>query len=136
MSRSGACTCRVSESGSEEAPNSSSPFKLTNKWRTLRSHIKLQKKKHFDVKKKIREIDFTKFKIKIREMVSSSESATVAMATSEAANNYHGFNHYYALITKRPAKTAYGASKRKMSMPVKQCVRITSSSNASIAITQ
>ena len=66
-------------------------------------------------------------------MVSStSESATVAMATPEAAS-YHGFNHYFGLITKRPAvKTAYGASKRKMSMPVRQCVRIISSSSNTI----
>lgn len=66
-------------------------------------------------------------------MVSStSESATVAMATPEPAS-YHGFNHYFGLITKRPAvKTAYGASKRKMSMPVRQCVRIISSSSNTI----
>ena len=72
-------------------------------------------------------------KEKFREMVSStSESATVAMATPEPAS-YHGFNHYFGLITKRPAvKTAYGASKRKMSMPVRQCVRIISSSSNTI----
>ena len=60
---------------------------------------------------------FNFFSVKMVSSSASDSAASIRGKTMEVLG--HGFN-YYNLIKPKPP---YGASKRKMSMPVKQCIR-------------